>query len=278
MITDLRRRFPVDTVELAWDAWGEQASATTLLLCHGFSGSAHDFALHAESLAEHRPVVALDHRGHGRSTKLGTTEGYSISRLAADLIALIEHAASAPIDLLGHSMGGAISLRVTLDRPDLVRSLVLMDTSAWSFAAPDPEIAAFIADFLGSYDPNDGLPDLTALGGPEDALIAAATPPEWQALRDQLAAAFDPWALKALGDDLIVHGGPDVRGELGSIRCPVTVIVGEHDHPFVDQAEALAAEVSDGRLCVIGGAYHSPQLTHPEAWSAAVESHLARLT
>jgi pimeloyl-ACP methyl ester carboxylesterase len=53
------------------------------------------------------------------------------------------------------------------------------------------------------------------------------------------------------------------------------VIVGEHDHPLVDQAAELAAAVADGRLSVIAGAYHSPQLTHPADWRAAVGAHLA---
>ena len=66
-----------------------------------------------------------------------------------------------------------------------------------------------------------------------------------------------------------------LRAELSSIACPTTVIVGEHDHPLVDQAPELAAEVADGRLTVIPGAYHSPQLTHAAEWRAAVEAHLA---
>ena len=68
------------------------------------------------------------------------------------------------------------------------------------------------------------------------------------------------------------HGRCAAR--LPSIACPTTVIVGEHDHPLVDQAPELAAEVADGRLTVIEGAYHSPQLTHPSEWRAAVEAHL----
>jgi len=53
------------------------------------------------------------------------------------------------------------------------------------------------------------------------------------------------------------------------------VVVGQHDHPLVDQAPELAAGVADGRLSVIEGAYHSPQLTHGAPWLAAVEAHLA---
>ena len=43
-------------------------------------------------------------------------------------------------DLLGHSMGGAVALRLTLARPDLVRSLIMMDTNAWSFRPLDVDL------------------------------------------------------------------------------------------------------------------------------------------
>jgi pimeloyl-ACP methyl ester carboxylesterase len=88
--------------------------------------------------------------------------------------------------------------------------------------------------------------------------------------------AFDPYALKSLGAELFSDNSQWIKPRLGEITCPVTVIVGEHDHPFIDQAEELAAAVSDGRLTVIAGAYHQPQLTHRAEWTAAVEGHLAR--
>lgn len=278
MINELTRSFTVDGVALAWDRWGVNDTGAPLFLCHGFSGSSHDFALQIETLGERREVVSIDHRGHGRSEKLRALAGYSVERLANDLISLLDTEIGRPVDLLGHSMGGAISLRVALARPDLVRSLILMDTSAWSFTPPDEQIARFLATFMETFDPATGLPDTTALAGPEVDLIASSTPADWQATKEQMAAAFDPYAMKALGRDLFDAGRISVRDRLAEIACPVTVVVGEHDHPFVDQAAELAAEVPDGQLTVIPGAYHSPQLTHSTEWLAAVEGHLARVT
>ena len=274
MLTSLGKTFAVDGVELAWDRVGTSADGVPLLLCHGFSGSSHDFALHVEHLARSREVVVLDHRGHGASTKLGRLHGYSIERLAADLTALIADEIGGPVDLLGHSMGGAMSIAVTMARPDLVRSLILMDTSGWSFRPDKPDEAAMYEAFFDRYDPTGGLPDLSALDGPEEALIAERTPPEWQRLEEQRSAAFDPWAMKALGIELFATQAD--RARLAAITCPVTVVVGEHDHPFVGQAQDLAASVADGTHVVIPGAYHSPQLTHPDVWLAAIEAHLAR--
>ncbi len=262
---------------LAWDRWGTRTDALPLLLCHGFSGSSHDFALSIDDVAQVTPVVAIDHRGHGRSQKLGDVERYSIDRLAADLIAFIDAEAGGPVNLLGHSMGGAVGLRVTLARPDLVRSLILMDTSGWSFVPQNPQLASLMAGFIASFDPADGLPDLTSLVNPETGLIATATPTQWQAVNEKMASGFDPYALKALGRELFDSNSEWAHPRLGEIACPVSVIVGEHDHPFVDQAAELTAAVSDGRLTVIPGAYHSPQLTHRPEWTAAVRAHMDRV-
>lgn len=269
----------VNGVELAWSERGDGADGTpTLVLCHGYTGSSHDFSLQVGALATHRRVVTVDQRGHGSSTKTGTLGGYSIEQLAADLGAFIEAVSDGPVDLLGHSMGGRVVMTMALERPELVHSLVLMDTSAWSFQPEDDDLRAMARDYIVAFDPARGMPAALSLGGPEDVLIAAAVPPEWQKQKDAIFTGMDAYAVKALGSALwteIPDGPGSLRSRLASITCPTTVVVGEHDHPLVDQAPKLAAEVADGRLNVIEGAYHSPQLTHPDAWRAALEAHLA---
>jgi pimeloyl-ACP methyl ester carboxylesterase len=265
----------VNGADLAWSERGNGAPG--LVLCHGFTGSSHDWALQVDALSSQRRVVTLDQRGHGHSTKFGTLDDYSIEQLASDLVGFIEAVGGPPVDLLGHSMGGRVVMTAVLERPELVRSLILMDTSAWSFQPPDEGMRKMVTDFVAAFDPARGMPTLE-LRGPEDDLIEAAVPPEWQAEKDQILAGTDAYAFKALGTELWsdVEDGPgSLRSRLSSLTCPTTVIVGEHDHSLVDQAPELAAAVGDGRLTVLPGAYHSPQLTHPEAWRDAVEAHLA---
>ncbi len=272
-------RLRVNGVDLAWSERGTSPDGTpALILVHGFTGASHDFALRVDGLASRRRVVTVDQRGHGHSTKTCVIEDYSIDQLAADLVAFIETVGGGPVDLLGHSMGGRVVMGLALRRPDLVHSLILMDTSAWSFMPDNDELVTLARTFMGAFDPTQGMPGPLSFGGPEDTLIAAAVPATWQRDKDALFAGMDPYAVKSLGTALMAEGAdgqPSLRGELASITCPTTVIVGEHDHPLVDQASELAASVTDGRLTVIAGAYHSPQLTHPDAWSAAVEAHLA---
>ena len=269
----------VNGVDLVWSARGSGPQATPgFVLVHGFTGSSHDFALEVDALAAQRRVVTLDQRGHGHSTKAGALDGYTIEQLVADLAAFLEEVGGGPVDLLGHSMGGRVALGLVLSRPDLVSSLILMDTSAWSFMPPDEALRTMVRTFITDFDPSQGMPTTLSFRGPEDVLIEAAVPPAWQKEKEAIFAGMDAYAVKAFGMALmgdVADGEASLRADLPSITCPTTVIVGEHDHPLVDQAPELASEVADGRLSVIEGAYHSPQLTHPDAWRAAVEEHLA---
>ncbi len=246
------------------------------MLCHGFSGSAHDFSLHIPALADQRTVLALDHRGHGRSTKTGSADTYSLEALTGDMVAWLEEAVGQPVDLLGHSMGGRVALELTLEHPELVHSLILMDTSAGGFAQPDSPMGAMFRSFLATYDPASGLPDMALMRGPEDDLIDATTPLDWRERKAELSAAFDPYALQGLGRELSNLGSRSLRGRLGEIDRPVTVLVGSEDHPLVDQAPDLAGGIAGSALVIIDGGYHSPQLTHAAEWRDAVEGHLAR--
>ncbi len=279
MTAAVRQSLPVNGVELAW--WERGAGGDdvpTLVLVHGFTGSAHDFSLVVDDLATDRRVVTVDQRGHGESTKTGDVEGYTLDQLVADLAVFLEAVGGGPVDLLGHSMGGRVSMGLVLSRPDLVSSLILMDTSGWSFLPPDDGIRRGVHRWMEAFDPARGMPDSMSLGSPEEDVIATTMPASWLKEKDDIFHRMDPYAVKAFGTALMVAGADDensLKPYLPSISCPATVIAGQHDHPLVDQAPELADLLADGRLTVITGAYHSPQLTHPDEWKDAVRAHLA---
>jgi pimeloyl-ACP methyl ester carboxylesterase len=268
----LQRRVPANDVDLAWDEWGEGAGVP-LLLVHGYTGAAHDFAPQVEALAEHRRVIALDLRGHGSSSKLGRFDAYSLVQLRADIAAFVDAVVQEPVDLLGHSMGGYLTAWLTIERPDLVRSLILMDTSGWAFGRA--EDTAMFRAFLTAFDPAAS-PMPTSPPGPETALVEAATSQEWRDVKASTELAVDPFAFKALGLELIGGEVPSVKPHLGAVDIPVTVLAGSEDHPFVDQAAELAGSFPDADVEIIAGAYHSPQLTHQAEWRTVIERHLER--
>ncbi|AKS41136.1 alpha/beta fold hydrolase [Wenzhouxiangella marina] len=100
----------------------------TLVLLHGLLFSHRMFDAQVEALQSRFRCVRMDFRGQGESEV--TRSGYDLDTLADDVIALIESLDAAPVHLLGFSMGGMVGQRVALKRPELLKSLVLMNTSA----------------------------------------------------------------------------------------------------------------------------------------------------
>jgi len=275
--TELTQSYEVSGFSLRWDVWGD-APGPPLVLLHGYTGSVHDFALHIEALATTRRVFAIEHRGHGRSSGSGDPSTYTVDHIVDDTVAWVRDVVAIdgqPIDLLGHSMGGRIAMRFALVRRDLLRSLILMDTTAWAFGEEHGERRGLAVDFLRSIEPGQ-VPPRTPRSA-EDDLIEAAVPQAWidekWAIRDQM----DPMAQRALGIQLFDNRLDRVDHQLGDIPCPTTVIAGEFDEPYVSHGPQLAEAIPGARFVHIDGAYHSPQLTHGVQWRTAVEAHLARL-
>jgi len=100
-----------------------------ILLVHGFASS-HAvnwvFPLWVKALTgDGRRTVALDNRGHGRSTKLYTPAAYDTRQMAEDCLHLLDHLKIERADVMGYSMGARISSYLALNHPDRVRSLIL---------------------------------------------------------------------------------------------------------------------------------------------------------
>ncbi|MFN5997732.1 MAG: alpha/beta fold hydrolase [Paracoccaceae bacterium] len=104
--------------------------APTLVIAHGLYGSGRNWGVIARRLADRRDVVAVDMRNQGESPRFPTQ---SYSDMAADLAEVIE-SLGAPIDLLGHSMGGKAAMQLALTRPDLIRRLVVADIAPVAYS------------------------------------------------------------------------------------------------------------------------------------------------
>lgn len=97
------------------------------VMIHGmFFGNLAAWYFHAgPRLAEHHEVFMYDARGHGKTSRPAT--GYDLATMTSDLEALIEGYRDRPIDLVGHSYGALTALRFTLDHPERVRRLALIE-------------------------------------------------------------------------------------------------------------------------------------------------------
>lgn len=101
-----------------------------LLIAHGLFGSGRNWGVIARRLADNRAVWAVDMRNHGDSPWI---DRHRYPDLAADLAEVIGHI-GAPVDLMGHSMGGKAAMQLALTRPDLIRRLVVGDIAPVAYA------------------------------------------------------------------------------------------------------------------------------------------------
>jgi len=113
----------VGEVELSYTDDGR--GAQTVLLVHGLSCDSDDWVWQLRLLAGRYRVVAVDLRGHGRSSV--PSSGYTPPELAADLAGFIEALTLGPVVAIGHSLGGVVASALAVEYPRLVEALVTID-------------------------------------------------------------------------------------------------------------------------------------------------------
>ena len=97
-----------------------------VLMTHGFNDSSEIFAANANALSGDHRVVTWDLRGHGASDSPEDPAAYSLELSLVDMASLLDHAGAESAVLVGHSLGGYLSLSFRLVPPERVRGLVLV--------------------------------------------------------------------------------------------------------------------------------------------------------
>ncbi len=262
-----------DGVELAVEVAGDGPG---LLLVHGFGGAKEDFSDHVPTLARDHTVVIFDHRGHGASDKPDDPAMYSLERLAADTLQVADAVSLDSFRLLGHSMGGMVARKIPLVAAERVDALIMMDTSAGPIPGFDPALmdaAAEVALTRGK----DALKELLDMAAVLETPAYQRTLEERPGYREfgekkfaDLSAVM--WGALAIA---LGHQNDDFPELASSLACPLMLLVGEQDAPFVKAAQRMKDAIPSARHVVIPDAGHSPQFENPGAWIDAMTSFLA---
>jgi len=120
--------------------WGD--AAPELVFLHGGAQNAHTWD--TVLLALDRPALAIDLPGHGHSD-FRPDQWYGPAHNAEAVVSMIEAHCPAPVVLVGMSLGGLTANAVAANRPDLVRSLVVVDVTPGVNSDKAADIHAFIA-------------------------------------------------------------------------------------------------------------------------------------
>jgi pimeloyl-ACP methyl ester carboxylesterase len=193
--------------------------------------------------------ITIEARGHGRSQP-GPLDRLSIATFADDIAAYIERYLPAPVVVGGISMGAAISLRLAVMRPNLVKGLVIA-RPAWIVEAGPESMApnAEVGRLLNVMPPEEA--KAAFLDGQIGRSLAAEAPDNLASLLGFFSRA--PIDVTSALLTAISGDGPGVtEAQVRSLEVPTLVIGHEKDliHPL-NHAHALARMIPGARLVQI---------------------------
>lgn len=245
--------------------------APVVVMGHGLLFGTSMWRHQIEVLSKSYRCIAVDWRGQGATP--ATASGYDMDTLYADLVALIEHLDVGPVHYAGLSMGGFVGLRLAARRPDLVRSLILIDTSSGPEDPAKVTKYRMMASVYGLFGMKPLLSQVAPIMFTPSFLetdAGKATVGTWvKELATQQRSGVKG-AIRGVTDR------PSISDEVGDISAPTLIIVGSDDVATpVAKAQAIAAAITSSRLEVLAGVGHVSTLEDPARVNASMQEFLA---
>ena len=248
----------------------------TLVMLHGFTGSAEGWGSHLDSLAAYGwRVIALDLPGHGRSDAPGDPQRYAIEHCQQDILAALQSSGVSRGEavLLGYSMGGRIALYTAFS--GFFRALILESASPGLEDPVEREQRRSSDEALAASIERDGVQafidrwEKLPLFASQSTLPAEAR----EALRSQRLhnrAGGLAQSLRGVGTGV----QPSLHARLPTLHIPVLLIAGELDTKFTAIARSMAGALPRSQLRIVPGAGHAVHLERPEKFASLVGDFL----
>ena len=260
----------INNCDYYYENQGKQDAKETIVFSHGLLWSMKMFEKQVQFFNDNYRIITYDHRGQGKSSV--TDNGYDMDQLYLDAVILIENLQLGKVHFAGLSMGGFVGLRLASRRPDLLLSLILIETSAQS----EPSTFKYKA-----------LVNLVKLFG-----VKIVTRPVMSImfgtkfLQDRNRTEEKKLWIKELHKNpktivKAVNGIISRKGleeELKNILCPVLILVGTLDKATIPaRAEFIHQNIPHSKLKYIEGAGHSSSIEEPEQVNNCIGEFLQSL-
>ncbi|MGH8447360.1 MAG: alpha/beta fold hydrolase [Solimonas sp.] len=256
-------------------SYAETGSGAPLLLIHGSLCDQRYWVPQMAPFGAGRRAIAVSLRRCWPEVWDGLGDGYSVAQHVDDLIAFIAALDAGPVDLLGHSRGGHVALRLALRAPQLVRRLILAEPGG----QPD-----------ASFGPRPGLDlQMTAARTREAAtLIAGGDVDGGLALFVDGVSGMSIWQHMVPGFKRMARDNAHTllgqqreapmrytRDELAGLALPTLLVGGElTPAPFPQLLDLLQAHIAGAQRATIPAARHAMNLAAPAPFNAAVLAFL----
>lgn len=244
----------------------EAGSGPELLCLHGIGSSSESFRPQLDGLSGIARVVAWDAPGYGKSADPEST--VDMDGFADAAAQVIRERGTGPVHVLGVSWGGVIAQTLALRDPELVKSLILADSSRGSGRTAE-----------GAEGMRARVADLTQIGAEEFArkraprLLSDQAPPD---LVEQVVATMAA-AVRLPGYRYAVEAmaATDTSRRLREIQIPTLVLCGDRDQVTgIAESQALAGGIPDAVFVTVSGAGHLANQERSESFNAWVSAYV----
>ncbi|MFH0769010.1 MAG: alpha/beta hydrolase [Chloroflexota bacterium] len=250
----------INGVKLNYEVAGQ---GEAIVFLHGMMGSTESWTNQFAALSSNYRVIALDNRGHGKSSSPATEDEYSIEIFANDVCGLLKWLNIKKCCLGGHSFGGYVALQFAVEQPDMLAALVLVDTAGEQIARP-PDYAQL----------RQKLEELARSQGIDAALeYEAANNPVRIVRQRKPAISVDGYIYvpRAFGK------WQGVTSQLSEIKVPTIIFRGEEDLRFVEAVQTLNNGIAGSELITVKGAGHTPHEEAPDVFNRELLRFLDRV-
>jgi pimeloyl-ACP methyl ester carboxylesterase len=257
------RPFSVGGIELAWSTAGR---GSPVLLIHGLGSSQLDWSRQVPVLARTHHVVTYDQRGHGASSH--PLRAFTMRDLALDAAVLIRRLGLARCHVVGLSLGGMVAFQLAVDEPELVRSLVIVNSG--------PEVVPRTLKERWTLLLRRALSRVLPMRSLAAMIVGRLFPhPEQQALRTEFVERFagnhKPSYRKAMAAII----GWSVSDRIGTVTHPVLVVTGDRDYTTVDRKRQYVDRLPRATLAVVENSGHATPIDQASAFNELVLRFLA---
>ena len=260
----------VNGVELFYTEQG--SGDETIFFGHGLLMDNTMWDRVAPQFANNYRVICFDFRGQGESQ--GPGRDFAIDLLVEDTAALIQALSSKPVHYVGLSMGGMVGMPMAARYPKLLRSLVLLDTSAQAEPWLHKIKYALMTLIVKLFGVKPLVPSMLPLMFGKSFLH--------NPLNREL---IHHWKQKLLALKKTITGPVsgvtkrrDVTNELCTIVCPTLIIVGDEDRTTpMTCARIIQANIAGAELVIIPECGHSSALEKPEQVVAVMKQFYTKL-
>jgi pimeloyl-ACP methyl ester carboxylesterase len=255
----------INNIKINYRVTGE---GDPLLLIHGLGSSGRDWELQAGYFARHYRVITYDLRGHGQSSK--APGPYSVELFAEDTAKMLQKIDLPPAHVLGISLGGMVAFQLTLSFPQLVRSLIIVNST--------PElIPRGIKDHLWILQRNL-IVRLFGLRKIGQVLGYHFFPHDHQkGLRDIFIDRWGENHKRSYLEAMRAIYNWSVLDQLDKISIPTLVVGADGDYFPTADKEAYTLRIPGAELVIIDDARHALPAEKPAEFNQAVERFLDRI-